>query len=837
MNRSLYCLYCIVVLIGCFFNAPAQVISTIAGNGTAGYSGDGGNATNASFEIITTLALDGANNVYICDQLNHCVRKVTPAGIITTVAGTGVLGSGGDGGPATNARLFGAWGVAADNAGNIYITDQWNYTVRKVNTSGIITTIAGTTGVDGYSGDGGAATNARFRKPLGIAVDNSGNVYVSDVDNRRIRKIDIFGTITNYGGNGTPGFSGDGGPATNAQLGYVWCMATDEAGNLYMCDSNRIRRISTSGIISTIAGNGTMGFSGDGGPATNAVFNMPIGIHVTSAGSIIISDSKNYRVRKITSDGIINTIAGTGVAGYNGDNIPATAAQLNEPVSVVADENDHVFVSDMNNVRVRKVSNILYFIKGDTANIAVCQNSSAISVDALLTVRDIYPGFTDTWSLFAAPFHGTAVVSYSAPSGGGIVTPTGLTYTPTPGFSGLDSFKVKVSNPLTSDIITIYVTVDPLLTPGPITGSDMVCFGDTIMLYNAVAGGTWSVANGKVSISYSGATCVVKGETVGVDTVTYYLTNACGTASVSKAVTVNPLPDPGTISGPGVFCKGSVVNFSATIPGGTWSTSNLNTSVNALGQVKGEDGGVSTVIYTVSNAWCQAVAISNVIVEVFPTAGGLSGRTEVCVGSSIEVIDSVDGGAWSSVYGNATVDNNGIVTGVSEGSDFIYYSVSNTCGTDVSTRPITVFPVPVTPEIKVVLGVLYATKGHLSYQWRLNGLDIPGATSDTLYALETGIYDVVVSNSLGCKSSSAPLNYTGCSADDMEITPNPSTGEYNIIWCKKVTAVLYTIDGRLVGSADETRRVSLKNLPPGMYMLSVFDNNKIRVKSVKIVKL
>lgn len=837
MNRSLYYLYCIVVLIGCSYTCSAQVISTIAGNGTAGYSGDGGNATNASFQIITTLALDGANNVYICDQLNHCVRKVTPGGIITTVAGTGVLGSGGDGGPATNARLFGAWGVAADNAGNIYITDQWNYTVRKVNTAGIITTIAGTTGVDGYSGDGGAATSARFRKPLGIAVDEAGNIYVSDVDNRRIRKIDIFGTITNYAGNGTPGFSGDGGPATNAQLGYVWCMATDAAGTLYMCDSNRIRKISPAGIISTIAGNGTAGFSGDGGPASNAVFNMPIGIYVSESGSIIISDSKNYRVRKITPDGIINTIAGTGIAGYNGDNIPATSAQLNEPVSVVVDLNDNVFVSDMNNVRVRKVANILYFIKGDTANTAVCQNSPAISIDALLAVKDIYPGFTDTWSLSAAPVNGTAVVSYTAPSGGGTITPSGLTYTPNAGFNGLDSFKVKVANLLTSDIITVYVTVDPLITPGPITGSDRVCFGDTIMLYNAVAGGTWSAANGHVSLSFSGATCIVKGEIVGVDTVSYHVTNACGTATVSKLVTVNPLPDPGTISGPGIFCKGNVVNFSATVPGGTWSTSNLNTSVNAAGQVRGEEGGASTIVYTVSNAWCHAAAISNVIVEVFPSAGTLTSNTEVCVGNTIDITASVPGGLWSSVYGNATVNNKGVVTGVAEGSDFIYYSVTNTCGTDVATRPITVFPAPATPEIKVLLGVMYATKGHVSYQWRLNGSDIPGATADTLYALETGVYEVVVANNLGCKSASATLNYTGCAPEDMEITPNPSTGEYNIIWCKKVTAALYTIDGRLVGTADETRRVSLKNLPPGMYMLTVFDNNKIRVKSVKIVKL
>lgn len=840
MNRSLYYLYCIVVLIGSYVKAPAQIISTVAGNGTSGYFGDGGPATNAHFFINTTVSLDGVGNLYINDQLNHCIRKVTPSGTISTVAGTGVLGSGGDGGPATNARLHSNWGVAADAPGNIYITDQQNATIRRVNTSGIINTIAGITGLEGSDGDGGAATAAKLRKPIGIAVDNTGNIYIADAANFRVRKIDPAGTITNFAGSGASGFFGDGGPAVNARLGDMYGLAVDNAGSVYICDgsNNRVRKVNPAGIITTIAGTGAAGFGGDGGPATAAVLNTPSGVFVTANGSVLISDSRNHRVRKITPDGIINTIAGTGTAGYNGDNIPATAARLFEPVGIVADTNDNIYVSDMSNVRIRKISNILYFIKGDTAQIEVCQNSGPTPINDVLTIRDIYPGLTDNWTLEAAPLHGTAVVAYSALSGGGITTPTGLTYTPTAGYTGLDSFKVKVANLLASDVITIHVNIAPLIMPGPILGKDMVCLGDTIMLQNSIGGGTWSAANGNVSLSFSGANCTVKGEIVGESIVSYHVTNACGTASVTKSVTVNPLPNPGSISGPPVFCKGTVVNFTASVGGGTWSTSNLNTSVNSLGQVKGENGGNSTIIYTVNNAWCSAATISNVTIEVFPYAGGLSGPTNVCVGSQIKIIDSVVGGTWGGgIYGFASANTTGTVTGVSDGNDFVYYSVTNTCGTDVSTWPVTVYPVPVMPEIKVVLGVLYATKGHTSYQWRLNGVNIPGATADTLYALETGIYDVVVSNVLDCRSTSSLLNYTGCTADDMEIMPNPVTGELSIVWCKKVTAVLYTIDGRLVGQADETRRISLTGLPPAMYMLTVFDNNKIRVKSLKIVKL
>ncbi|GAA4460974.1 hypothetical protein GCM10023093_04750 [Nemorincola caseinilytica] len=820
------------------FAAPAQIISNVAGNGTVGYSGNGGDATVARLDSPTCVALDGSGNVYINDQLNHSIRKVDPAGVITTLAGTGSFGYGGDGGPASAARLNGNWGVAADAAGNVYITDQYNYRVRRVGTSGTITTIAGT-GANGYSGDGGPAVSATFRKPLGIAVDDEGNVYVGDADNYRIRRISVAGNITTYAGTGTSGNSGDEGPATDARLGYVWGLATGKDGSLYICDGtyHKIRKVTPDGIIHTFAGTGTAGISGDNGPATAARFNLPVGVSVLPNGTVVVTDCRNDRIRKIGTDGIVRTIGGTGVAGYNGDGIPATAARLHSPVGIATDASENIYFADMGNVRVRKIANVLYFIKGDDTVLDVCQNSIPVSINHLLAVRDIYVGLTDVWTLQTAPAHGTAVVGHSATSTGGITTPAGITYTPDAGYNGTDSFEIKVANSITSDVIKIYVNVAPLLSPGTIEGPDMVCLGETVWLSNPTAGGgVWSVVGSKLSVAVAGGICVVRGEGEGVDTVRYQVTNACGVATTTKAITVNPLPDAGTLTGPAAFCKGSTVAFIASVPGGIWSTSNPNTEVNVLGQVKGLQGGPSTVIYTVSNAWCQAAAIKMVVVEVFPEAGVIEGPMGVCLHSEVLLKDTIEGGVWSSTLGNVSVSN-GKVRGLAVGNDFVNYSITNTCGTDVASLPIMVYPVPAEPDVTVIQGVLYATKGYPSYQWRINTTDIPGATADTFYAQETGIYEVVVKNTSGCSAVSAKLNYTGCDPGDMEVMPNPVTGELTVVWCKKVTAILLTIDGRYVGQADEVRKIIFRDIPSGTYILNVYDNEMEKVRSVKIVKL
>ena len=250
------------------------------------------------------MAVDSAGNVYVADQENHQVRRIDTAGVISTIAGTGEDGFSGDGGPATEAQLSVPRGVAVDSAGNVYVADVGNQRVRRIDTAGVISTIAGT-GEDGFSGDGGPATEAQLSVPHGVAVDSAGNVYVADVGNQRVRRIDTAGVISTIAGTGEDGFSGDGGPATEAQLRGPAGVAVDSAGNVYVADvgNQRVRRIDTAGVISTIAGTGEDGFSGDGGPASEAQLRGPAGVAVDSAGNVFIADPGNHLVRKLTPVG------------------------------------------------------------------------------------------------------------------------------------------------------------------------------------------------------------------------------------------------------------------------------------------------------------------------------------------------------------------------------------------------------------------------------------------------------------------------------------------------------------------------------------------------------
>jgi sugar lactone lactonase YvrE len=344
---------------------PAGIISTIAGTGTSGFSGDGGPAISARLNEPAGVAVDAAGNLFIADTDNNRIRKVTPAGIISTVAGTEAYGFAGDGGPATSAQLASPGGLAVDTTGSLFIADTLNYRIRKVTPAGIISTVAGR-GEPGFSGDGGPATSAQFWFPSAVALDAAGNLFIAD---DRIRKVTPAGIISTVAGNGISGFSGDGGPATSAQLDEPVGVAVDAVGNLFVADSsgNRVRKVSPTGIISTVAGNGTSGFSGDGGPATSAQLQEPQAVAVDAAGNIFIADTNNHRIRKVTPAGIISTVAGNGTSGFGGDAGPATLAQLNEPRGVVVDEVGNLFIADLENHRIRKVTpaGIISTVVGD----------------------------------------------------------------------------------------------------------------------------------------------------------------------------------------------------------------------------------------------------------------------------------------------------------------------------------------------------------------------------------------------------------------------------------------------------------------------------------------
>ena len=329
-------------------DAVTGILTIAAGNGTVGSGGDNSPATNAQLSMPSGIAVDSAGNLYIADSGHYRIRKVS-IGVITTVAGNGMKdGLSGDGGPATSAPLFDAFGIAVDSAGNLYIADSGHYRIRKVS-NGVITTVAGN-GTDGFSGDGGPATSAQLSHPYGVAVDSAGNLYIADTVNNRVRKVSN-GVITTLAGGGTN--PGDG-PAASAFVN-PGAVTVDSSGNVYIADSrSRIREIS-NGRILTVAGNGRTGFSGDKGPATGAEL-IPAGVAVDAAGNLYIADIYNKRIRKV-SNGVITTVAGKGTdpAQRNGYNGPATSALLFDPDAVAVDATGNAYITER--TVVRKVSN------------------------------------------------------------------------------------------------------------------------------------------------------------------------------------------------------------------------------------------------------------------------------------------------------------------------------------------------------------------------------------------------------------------------------------------------------------------------------------------------
>jgi sugar lactone lactonase YvrE len=333
---------------------PSRTIATSAGTGVLGYTGNGGAATSATVADPSGLAYDQSGNLYFADARNHVVREISSTGTITVIAGTGIQGYGGDGAAATSAYLDTPTGVAVDSSGNLYIADSHNHRIREIS-GGIITTIAGS-GVPGFSGDGGAAAAAQLSLPSAVAVDASGSVFIADTNNQRIRRI-TGGTISTIAGDGEQFFSGDGGAATAAALDTPTGIAVDSSGNLYIADrhNQRIRMIAGA-TIATIAGNGTASFagsfSGDGASAIAATLAKPRGIAVDALGNIYIADTDNQRIRQL-GGGVIATIIGSGQQGYGADGATPVSVNLNAPMAVAPDALGNLSIADKLNQRVR----------------------------------------------------------------------------------------------------------------------------------------------------------------------------------------------------------------------------------------------------------------------------------------------------------------------------------------------------------------------------------------------------------------------------------------------------------------------------------------------------
>jgi sugar lactone lactonase YvrE len=329
-------------------NLPNGIVTTVAGGGNFGHAGDGGPATSASLNFPSGVAVDASGNLYVADANNNRVRKVDQNGVITTVAGNGNPADYGDGGAATNAFLHSPSGVAVDASGNLFIADTFNARVRKVDGNGIITTVVAFSRLETYS----------------VAVDASGGLFIADYFNNRVWKSDAIGSVTAFAGDGyiNPGngwgrYSGDGGAATNASLSGPTGVAVDASGNVFIADTYnfRVRMVDESGIIDTVAGDGHIGQSGDSGAATNAKVDLAFGVALDGDGNLFIADRDDNRIRRVGADGIITTVAGNGAGGYSGDGGAAVDASLFRPWAVAVDSSGNLFIADTGNDVVREV--------------------------------------------------------------------------------------------------------------------------------------------------------------------------------------------------------------------------------------------------------------------------------------------------------------------------------------------------------------------------------------------------------------------------------------------------------------------------------------------------
>jgi uncharacterized protein (TIGR03437 family) len=363
-NRTVrICVAAWAILLPALGCAQTYTISLFAGTApvppalpTEGFAGDGGQALSAQLAGPTGIWVDSSHNIYIVDKDNDRIRKVASNGVISTVAGSSTADVyAGDGGKATSASLNRPNGIAFDTAGNIYIADTGHHVVRKVNTSGIISTVAGNNS-SAYSGDGGPAIDASLSEPSGLAFDGAGNLYIADTNNNCIRIVTPDQNIHTFAGLCSYAlFQGDGGPATSAKLNKPYSVAVDPYGSVYISDTEneRLRKVTPDGIINTIAGTGTAGFSD--GPALQAEFASPSGIALDASGSIYVADKSNFRIRKVLPSGIVVTVAGSGTPGYSG-NAAATGAEMYFPQGVFADSSGDVYIADTQNDVVRELT-------------------------------------------------------------------------------------------------------------------------------------------------------------------------------------------------------------------------------------------------------------------------------------------------------------------------------------------------------------------------------------------------------------------------------------------------------------------------------------------------
>ncbi len=855
--RSVYFLFLFAIAT----NAQAQIITTFAGNGSAGSSGNGGPAISAQLFDAQTVCIDNSGNIYIADHGNHVIRKVNTSGIISIFAGNGALGYLGDGGPATSAQLGYPYGVCADAAGNIYITDDYSHTIRKVDINGIISTVAGN-GNFGYSGDGGLAINAELYAPCSICTDNIGNIYFVEFGTDIIRKINNSGIISTVAG--TPwinGNYGDGGLAIEAQLSSPTGVSVDNAGNIYIADVGNcvIRKVDPSGIITTFAGGAGIDYAGDGGPATLAQLRFPYFVHADNNGNVFISDTGNGVLRMVNSAGVIVTIAGNGILGYSGDGGPATSAQLAAPGGMCIDNSGNIYIADGGAHVVRKIGACpIILISLQPKDQSLCSSGD---VSFTIDVTDVtsYQWQVNTgtgWNdvINDDTYTGSAARQLNVK----VVDPSMNNY----------QYRCVLKNAcanLFSATAQLFVTTPkpPAITIS--TSTDTICAGSTttFVALPANEGATplyqWKKNGGKIA---TGSSYVSNNINDG-DVITCVLTSnyTCITTNTaeSNAITmkVNPQLTPSVIISASAnnICGGTPVTFSsATTNAGDaplfqWQKNGINTGTDLGNYVDSslKDADVITCVLTAGYKCANVSSISsNIIVMdvtsvMAPSVTISTPRTTICPKRTISFLATPENGGTATGYqwkkndlrvgtnANTYTDSN-IING-----DVVKCSVTfnDRCLIDLLVTSndiaITVLKNPVIDLDKT--NTLCAGKSRLldagnnsSFLWN------DGSTGRNLLVNKTGMYSVIVTDNNGCSGTDTTLINS--------IVPGPAgflPGDTSV--CSYGSVSLVAKQGYLnyLWSNNSTSSaISIEK--PGLYWLQVTDfNNCTGKESINVL--
>lgn len=784
----------------------AQIIRTVAGINSSGHSGDGGPAIRAMIGASWGVAQDTAGNIYLADDDYNMIRKITPDGTITTIAGISYSYGGytGDGGPATAARLNYPSGMAIDRRGNLYFADNGNFAIRKISPSGIISTFAGDgSGDHSTRGDGGPATNARMMGCIHVAVDKIGNVYFTD-GNTRIRKVDTFGIITTIAGTSAVGYAGNGVPATSAALYGPCGIVVDTIGNIYFSDQNNglIRKINTSGIISNFAGQlRTSGFAGDGGPATSAKLSTPAGMAIDRYGNIYVADQGNGRIRKITPSGIISTVAGSGSWTYSGDGGLPVRAGMKVPSSLCIAANGNMIITDRRNYAVREIRQPAAVTITASAGTTICTGSTNVFT-APGRCRDL--GLIHEWRV-----NGTVVGTDSV---------TFATSTLNNG----DVVSYKLIDPLGHFTIDscngIMIAVNPILTPAVTvtkTTTDTICNGTAVTyLANPVSGGSspayeWRVNGSLVGTGSNYTYFPAHGDIVRVtltSSVPCPSTNPVNSINTNMTVRPTLIPAVSVSGATSVLCHGTAVTYTAT---GT----NEGTSPTYRWKKFGTDVGTGTSYsYVPSNGdYITCELTSNAICRSTNTVS-----TSNTITVNPGVTPSVD---IVSVPANRVSFAGQLVTFYSE--------------------------------------VTYGGSG-VTYQWYENGTLIPGATSATFSkrVFTTDSVKCMITSSLPCTANPTSfsnsltivaneLDVKSTSAFENKLTlyPNPNNGSFILSGtldtknAKDASYQVFNIAGQLIAEGKiGTQQQSLsqqidlgKDMQPGQYLIKINTDNEYKL--------